>query len=162
MIKLQINRKNEYAGKLRAAAEAAAEVLGQKGAFSASLDFAGKQRMRLLNLKFRGTDKPTDVLSFPNLALGRPASLTLPEIRPGNWPLETESDGSVFLGDIVICPWVARKQSGEYGHSAERETVYLFTHGLLHLFGFDHLEESDKKLMREAEEKILGRIDIKS
>ena len=68
--------------------------------------------------------------------------------------------GKVYLGSIVICRQRAKEQASEYGHSLERELAYLTVHGVLHLLSFDHIEESDKRVMREAEERILGALGI--
>ena len=94
-----------------------------------SLLFAGPDEIQELNAKYRGIDEPTDVLSFPM--------------------------GGEMLGDIVICGEIAEKQAKEYGHSVERETAFLFTHGLLHLLCYDHGER-----MRAAEEEILEKAGL--
>jgi conserved hypothetical protein TIGR00043 len=64
------------------------------------------------------------------------------------------------LGDVVICSEQALLQADEFGHSPERELVYLFVHSIFHLMGFDHLVEEDKKAMREQEEKIMTLMGI--
>ena len=66
--------------------------------------------------------------------------------------------GELMLGDIVISLERAQEQCEEYGHSLEREVMYLLVHGLLHLAGYDHMEEEDKKVMRAQEEKLLAQI----
>ena len=65
-----------------------------------------------------------------------------------------------MLGDVVICMSVAKKQAEEYGHSVERETVYLFVHSILHLLGFDHETDEEKKHMRIEEENIMNKIGL--
>ena len=65
-----------------------------------------------------------------------------------------------MLGSIALCREIAAEQAEEYGHSTEREETYLFTHGLLHILGFDHIEEADRIKMREAEESILSAIGV--
>ena len=67
----------------------------------------------------------------------------------------------VSLGDIVISLEKAKEQAEEYGHSVNRELCYLFAHGLFHLMGYDHMEEKDKVKMREKEENILNKLEIK-
>ena len=146
MIKLLVTRKSGYTDKLQSAADAAAAVLGQKDAVSAAFGFVSAEKMRAVNLKFRGIDKATDVLSFPNLPLKKALSERA-AIKAKDWRGETDGDGGVFLGDIIICRGMARGQSAEQ----------LFIHGLLHLFGFDHAGDADGELMRKTEEKIYER-----
>ena len=67
----------------------------------------------------------------------------------------------LILGDIVICYKRAAEQAIEYGHSLEREMLFLVAHSILHLLGYDHMEEEDKKVMRALEEEILNEYDIK-
>ena len=66
----------------------------------------------------------------------------------------------ICLGDVVICEQKAREQAEEFGHSFERELVYLFTHSVLHLLGYDHMEDDEKKAMREREEEIMKQIGL--
>ena len=110
--------------------------------------------MRALNKRTRGVDNSTDVLSYP----------ALDEIHPftyENYPFEYDDyNNGVMLGSIVICREVAEEQAAEYGHSVTREMTYLFLHGLLHLLGYDHEKEEDKRIMRDTEEKVLGAIGI--
>ena len=99
-------------------------------------------------------DSATDVLSFPMLDAIKP-------FTKENYPFDydTKTD-SVFIGSILICESVARRQAQEYGHGFEREHAYLFLHGLLHLLGYDHIADEDKKAMREREEQILYLVEI--
>ena len=109
-----------------------------------SVTFVGPEEIRELNQQFRGVDKVTDVLSFPQYE-----SL---EAMPEKGPL--------CLGDVVICSEQALLQADEFGHSPERELVYLFVHSIFHLMGYDHLEEEDKKSMRDQEEKVMTLLGI--
>lgn len=93
-------------------------------------------KIREINREYRGVDRETDVISF---------ALNDFEVT---FPWEREE-----LGDIYISVEKALEQSREYGHSFDRELVYLAVHGLLHLLGYDHLEEAEKKEMRQEEEK---------
>ena len=114
------------------------------------------RNIREINREFRGIDKATDVLSFPMLELAPMQNLTL-----DGWELfdagkiEPET-GLLPLGEIVISAAQAARQAQEYGHSLEHETAYLTVHSVLHLLGFDHVDEADnKKLMRDAEKAIM-------
>lgn len=104
-----------------------------------------------LNLEFRNIDKSTDVLSFP---LGENGEY---DVNPEN--------GCLMLGDVIISVEHALRQAEEFGHSKEREIAYLTVHSVLHLLGYDHVDEAEeKRIMRMKEEetlKILG-LNIKS
>ena len=110
-----------------------------------SVTFVDLDEIHELNKQYRGVDKPTDVLSFPQFD-----------------DLEEEIPGvcEICLGDVVICEQKAREQAEEFGHSFERELVYLFTHSVLHLLGYDHMEDDEKKAMREREEEIMKQIGL--
>lgn len=105
------------------------------------------------NLEMRGVDSPTDVLSFPMF-----------ELKPGEKPSPDWADpdtDKVFLGDMMISLERANAQAAEYGHSPEREVCYLAVHSVLHLLGYDHLDEGpQKRQMREREETILETLGI--
>ena len=107
-----------------------------------------------INLEQRQVDRPTDVLSFPMF-----------EFTPGEPPTDdTDADpetGLVPLGDMVISLERARAQGEEYGHGTEREVAYLAVHSVLHLLGYDHMDEGpQKRQMREREEVILNSLGI--
>ena len=134
-------------------ADAAAEYLRITGEAEAETVFASEEEIRTVNRLQRGIDAVTDVLSFPALTL---KAGEYPPFTAGNFPYEVEPEsGRVFLGSIMICESVAKRQAIEYGHSERRERGYLFLHGLLHLLGYDHMEEEDKRIMRVAEEAVL-------
>ena len=95
-------------------------------------------------------DSVTDVLSYPSLD-GIRGKIICPQDCP------TSLEGRyIFLGSIVLCDEKIRAQAEEYGHSEEREREYLIIHGLLHLFGYDHMTDNDKKEMRDLEKKIVA------
>lgn len=105
------------------------------------------------NLDTRGVDAPTDVLSFPMF-----------DLKPGEKPQADWADpdtDKVLLGDMMISLERAKAQAEEYGHSVEREICYLAVHSVLHLLGYDHLDEGpQKRQMRQREEAILGKLGI--
>ncbi|MBR3614675.1 MAG: rRNA maturation RNase YbeY [Clostridia bacterium] len=105
------------------------------------------ENIRRLNNQFRNIDKETDVLSFPMFEKNE-----LTKIKNIN---HRES-----LGDIVISIERVEEQAQEYGHSFERELAYMLVHGFYHLMGEDHIEESDKKVMRMKEETVLNKLNI--
>ena len=109
-----------------------------------------------INRKNRDIDRPTDVLSFPMF-----------EYIPEKFPKDVRGDldpetGKLPLGDIVISLDRAEAQAAEYGHSLMRESGYLTIHSVLHLLGYDHVDESSmKQQMRKREEAILAIIALK-
>ena len=102
-----------------------------------------------MNREYRGVDRPTDVLSFPMFD-------STEEMEE----MQRLTGGDVPLGDVVICMDKIREQAEEFGHSEERETVYLFTHSVLHLLGYDHEEDEDRRKMRAREEEIMESLGI--
>ena len=130
-------------------ARAVYKVLGQKAKLKAELVFMQEDEMRNLNNSSRGVDKVTDVLSFPTLG-GIKNEILIPE------NCVTSMDGKyIMIGSIVLCKQKIIEQAKEYGHSVEKETTYLIVHGLMHLFGFDHETEEDKKEMRAREKQVM-------
>jgi probable rRNA maturation factor len=123
---------------------------------SVDISFVSQDEIKKLNNDFRGVNKVTDVLSFPTLNIKPYQRLVLKDF-PNDINPETKH---LHLGDIIICEDVARAQAQEYGHAFEREVYYLLEHGYLHLLGFDHMEETDKVLMRFVEEKVLSKFKI--
>lgn len=106
-----------------------------------------------INLEMRQVDRPTDVLSFPALFLAE-----------GELPTQEDADpatGLVPLGDMAISMERVKVQAKEYGHSTRRELAYLVTHSILHLLGYDHLDEGpQKERMREREEAIMALLGL--
>lgn len=114
------------------------------------------EEMRELNLRTRGIDYATDVLSFPSLE-----NCLEKEINSKNYPFDTDmTTGLIYFGEIVINVDRAKEQAEEYGHSYNRELCYLFVHGVMHLLGYDHEKEEDKKIMRAHEESVLEKFNI--
>lgn len=113
-----------------------------------------EEYIRKLNAETRGVDAVTDVLSYPSLDNIRGAIL-----KKADYPADLDEEGNLFLGSIAICRKRAEEQSEEYGHSYFRELNYLAAHGVLHLLGYDHIEDNDRAQMREREERVLKKID---
>ena len=140
--------------RVRKLAKAVYNVLGQKARFKVELIFQDEEGMQHLNYTTRGKDSVTDVLSYPSLD-GIKGCVLYPE------DCVTELEGRfIFLGSIVLCEEKIRAQAEEYGHTEEREREYLILHGLLHLFGYDHMTEEDKTQMREKEEQVMLKLGI--
>ena len=128
-----------------------------------NIEFVGKKRIKELNLNFRNKDAVTDVLSFPNLLeLGvENEQLILKLITKEKFIADINPDTNcIFLGDICICRSKVFAQAKEYGNTRLREMVYMAVHGLLHLLGYDHILEKDKKNMRKVEEEIMKHVSL--
>ena len=129
--------------------EAACCVLDSEGVCKdraqISLTLISPEEIRSLNRDYRGVDNVTDVLSFPQFE----STDDLPEA------------GEICLGDVVICEDRVKEQADEYGHSYEREFIYLFVHSLLHLLGYDHMEDEEKAAMRYREEAVMNQLDLR-
>ena len=131
------------------------KTLKQTDGLSAEVVFVSEEEIKSLNNDNRNINEVTDVLSFPTLDGHRNTV-----IKREDYPLDVIDD-RVFLGSIAVCLKRAKEQAQEYGHSEDREITYLICHGLLHLFGYDHMVDSDKKEMRSLEEIIMNNIGIK-
>jgi probable rRNA maturation factor len=134
----------------RKIAKAVYKVLWQKARFKVELVFHDGEDMHNLNRTTRGVDSVTDVLSYPSMDGIKGLILTPEQCR-------TEMEGKyIFLGSIVLCDEKIRAQAKEFGHAEKRERDYLIIHGLLHLFGYDHMNDQDKKEMRDKEKQIMA------
>ncbi len=112
--------------------------------------------IKLLNNQFREIDKATDVLSFPMNDFSSPLDFTQEETLS----FHPES-GELLLGDIVISTEKVEEQRKEFGHSQTREYAFLIIHSVLHLLGYDHLEENERKVMEAKQKEILDFLQIK-
>lgn len=113
--------------------------------------FADNEQIRGINCEQRDIDRATDVLSFPFL-----------DAKNGDITVSDEDfyEGYLSLGDIVISLERAKEQAEEYGHSFEREVGFLTCHSMLHLLGYDHIDEADRVIMRKKEEEILKKLKL--
>ena len=111
-----------------------------------------------INKAFRNIDRPTDVLSFPMLNYETPGDFSfLDDENNDDFNPDT---GEAMLGDIIISVDKVYEQAESYGHSVEREFAFLITHSMLHLFGYDHMEEEEAKVMEEKQRDILQKMNI--
>lgn len=118
--------------------------------YEISVTITDNSQIREINREFREIDKETDVLSFPMLEFSEP-----------EMPLEEEETDEIMpLGDIVISLEKAAAQATEYSHSTQREIAFLTVHSMLHLLGYDHIEEEDRLKMREREKQIMKELDL--
>ena len=111
-----------------------------------------------INKEHRNIDKPTDVLSFPMIDYEVPGEFDWLEDN-GDDCFNPES-GELLLGDIIISVDKLLEQATEYGHSVERELGFLVAHSMLHLFGYDHMEDEERKVMEEKQDEILQQVEL--
>ena len=114
-----------------------------------SVTVTGGDEIRELNRDYRGNDSVTDVLSFPQYD-------DMDELA-GDL---TDEEVTALIGDVVICYDRVLSQAEEFGTGVTREFVYLFTHSILHLMGYDHMEEEERRVMRAREEEVLDSIGV--
>ena len=153
IIETEVEGAEPYADLLRQVIPAALEAEGVAVPWEVDVLFTDDEGIHQINLEQREVDHPTDVLSFPMF-----------DLQPGEHPTEEDADpgtGLVPLGDMVISLERAQAQGEEYGHGTRREVAYLAVHSVLHLLGYDHMDEGPMKAqMRAREEAILEQLGI--
>ncbi len=111
--------------------------------------------IRQINNEYREIDSPTDVLSFPMVDYEKPSDFDrLEDMANDYFNPET---GELLLGDIVVSVDKVLEQAEKYGHSQTRELAFLVAHSMLHLCGYDHMEEEERLEMEKKQEEILSR-----
>ncbi len=134
---MEITTDNENA--IKKAVEAVLKEEELHGDFEISVSFVTNEEIKELNRDYRNVDSETDVLSFP---------------------MDDEFDGVAILGDIVLSTQKIIEQANDLGNSLEREMLYLTVHSMLHLIGYDHMNDDEKKEMREKEKQIMKNLKI--
>lgn len=122
---------------------------GGRANYEVSVLLTDNEEIKTMNKKYRKVDQVTDVLSFPLL-----------ESDGDEEPLFFSETEEIILGDVVISAEKAKEQSEDFGHSFTREITYLLVHGILHLLGYDHDNQENKKEMRKKEEEALLKMSI--
>lgn len=133
----QTDQNIEMDEKLESVVKTVLDTEGLSLDYEVSITFVDKDEIHKLNKEFRSVDRPTDVLSFP---------------MDEDFFIEGVD---TMLGDIVICMDVAKEQANDFGHSLDREIMYLTAHSMLHLLGYDHMEENEKLEMRAREKEVM-------
>jgi len=126
--------------------------------FDVYLTMVDNDAIQEINREHRGIDQPTDVLSFPNLDFEAPGDFGLIEENEARY-FDPES-GMLILGDIVISVDKVKEQSLEYGHSMKREFAFLVAHSMLHLCGYDHMEQVEREEMEARQRQALEALGI--
>lgn len=142
IISNETNEKIDMDEKLKSVVKTVLETEGLPLEYEVSITFVDIDEIHKLNKEFRNVDRPTDVLSFP-----------------------MDEDFSIegvdtMLGDIVISMDVAKDQSKDFGHSLDREIMYLTAHSMLHLLGYDHMYEAEKIEMRAREKEVMKLLGV--
>lgn len=134
-----LTNSNADTNRIKSLADFSLRSLGIHPESELSISLVDMEEMSSLHMRWLDESGPTDVLSFP-----------MDELKPNS-----SSDGPGILGDIVLCPEYAKKQAVEIGHSLQDELEVLVVHGVLHLLGFDHLENDEKTMMFSRQDEIL-------
>ena len=154
----ETTQKKEWEAKFEEAARVCLANEGITEYSEISISFVDDEEIQMLNRNFRQNDKVTDVLSFP-MYEGDDVAVMSERIEKDRVKFNAD-DMYLPLGDVVICEAQAKRQAEEYGHSYEREVVYLFVHSILHLLGYDHMTEEDKSVMRAQEEIVMKELNL--
>lgn len=142
---LEIGIEASLEKKLMESIEAVLQEMAIDRRCEVSLTLTDNENIKQLNQTYRNKNSETDVLSFPQYDI----------LKEG-----VPKDPILYLGDIVISVEKAREQALDFGHSFEREMVYLTVHSMYHLMGYDHMEDSEKTVMREMEKKTLKKLGV--
>lgn len=122
-----------------------------------SLILTTDEEIHRTNKEFRQIDRPTDVLSFPMVDFSSPAEYSILETDDNYFHPES---GELLLGDIMISIPRAVEQASAYGHSIKREYAFLIAHSMLHLLGYDHMNDEERLVMEEKQEQVLKTLHI--
>lgn len=142
----------------RKVAEAVLREEGCPYETSVNLLLTDNEGIREYNRKYREIDRETDVLSFPNLDFTEPGNFDgVQKKRADYFDPDT---GELLLGDIILSLEKVQEQAQSYGHSIKREFAFLVAHSMLHLCGYDHMEDGDRIVMEEKQESILRELGI--
>lgn len=143
----EVEQEENIESLINAVVRKALEIQEVTADVELSIVITDNNSIRRINKEFRDKDMPTDVLSFPGY-------------EPEEIEEVKKSEELMVIGDIIISKEKVIEQSKEYENTFEREFAYLLVHGILHLLGYDHMEESEKTVMRENEEKILSELNL--
>ncbi len=135
----------EITENVRAAAEMVGKLYGVENG-EVSVTLTNNAYIHTLNKEYRGIDRPTDVLSFALNESEEPEMVDAPEVN--------------VLGDLIISVERAEEQAADYGHSLRREVAFLTVHGMLHLLGYDHMEEEEREEMENEQRFVMEKLGI--
>ena len=133
------------------------ELMGFSNNLEVAIDFVSEKEIQRLNSDFRGIDRVTDVLSFPSFQIeaGELLDETSVEVQ-----MSVQENGLIHFGDMAICLKQTERQAKEYGVTTEAEVKKLVIHSMLHLMGYDHIEDDDYLVMNKKEVELDEKIEI--
>ena len=143
----------------KSVADTVLDMEGCSADIEVGLTITDSEGIHELNKEFRGIDSPTDVLSFPNVSYENAGDFSV-LLGEQLVDLLDPDTGKIMFGDIVINEDRVRSQAEDYGHSVKREFAFLVAHSMLHLCGYDHMEEEEAKVMEKKQEDVLGKLGI--
>ncbi len=147
MNKLYISNKTKYNFKQKRLFKKIVKLVGKELRMNSKMELGliivNNKEIKKINQKYRNKNYATDILSFPQGAI---------EIH--------KQIGYYLLGDMYVSFEKIESQAKEFGHSSKREWAYIFTHGLLHLFGYDHIKKSEEEKMNALTDKIMKKIKV--
>ena len=144
----QFGVTKELRDLIKQAVRASLDHMGESDRAEVSVMLVDNEEIHTLNKLHRGIDRATDVLSFPLLEYDEDGNV-IEDL------LDVNEKGEVLLGDIVISVDKVEEQAEKYGHSQTRELAFLTAHSMLHLFGYDHMEDGERLVMEEKQKEIL-------
>ena len=132
-------------------AERVIESMNYPRSLEVAIDFVSEKEIKRLNNEFREIDKVTDVLSFPSFQLNPGEVL---DVEDEEVLMFKQDNGFIHFGDMALCLKQTKRQAKEFGVSLESEIKKLVIHSMLHLMGYDHIEDGDYEIMKVEEEKL--------
>ena len=127
------------------------ELMGFSNNLEVAIDFVSEKEIQRLNCEFRGIDRVTDVLSFPSFQLSVGEIL---DIEDEMVLMFKQDNGFIHFGDMALCLKQTKRQAKEFGVSVESEIKKLVIHSMLHLMGYDHIDDGDFEIMKKEEERL--------
>ena len=158
-IRLEVS---DISGVVTSVVEAALASVGCPFEAEVNVTIAGGDEVHRINREFRGIDKTTDVLSFPAIEFEAPGDFSsINEEDDFCAEFFNPDTGELMLGDMIISADKVKEQAAEYGHTELRELGFLVAHSMFHLFGYDHEEPEEARIMEEKQEAVLEGLGIK-
>jgi len=148
----------DYKSLLQRVVNGACDMVGCPYEIEVSIVVTQNNSIQEMNREYRGIDAPTDVLSFPMVTYPDPGDFS--QIDKGSAADFNPETGELLLGDIMLNYDRVISQAEEYGHSIQRELAFLTAHSMLHLFGYDHIEEAERLVMEEKQETLMEKLGI--
>ncbi len=147
----------DYEKVISRVVNASADYIGCPYEYEVNVILIEDEEMKKINFEQRGINNTTDVLSFPFVEYETPGEF---EFLENDFSAFNPETGELILGDILISTEKLLSQAKEYNHSQLRELAFLITHSILHLFGYDHIDDNDRIIMEEKQKEILAQLNI--